>query len=803
MAPKSGILALAALSMVLAFILPLGAAEEASSAADGSKRLRVLIDDNYPPYIMRNDDGGLQGILIDQWRLFERKTGVSVEIRAGDWGRMLAEMISGEGDVIDTAFYNKDRAAIFDFLPPYATIDVPIFVSNSISGIGDVRSLKGFLVGVKAGDASIAILHAAGVDTLKEYPSYEGVIQAARIGEIHVFCVDEPPALYLIYRAGLENSFKEAFTLYSGEFHRAVRKGNTVTAALVMEGFSKISRREIKAIDEKWMGRRLINPAVVRRAMWIGAAITALAVFLLAISLYLRFLVKRRTAELKRAVDELSDVKENLETLLKSNPDYLFVLNAQGRITEFHSRTKKNLLMEPEEFLGKDIREIMPPEVSAQALDAMEKTRSANEESSFEYSLDIKGDFRQYETRITPMKGSRFFVIVRDITRDKAMEAEAIKNQKLESLGLFAGGIAHDFNNILAAISGNVSLARMVATDPVKLDSFLDKAESAAIRARGLTDQLRTFSRGGEPVREPADFARLARETAAFALSGQACALKISEGEGPFMALVDPGQMAQVVQNIVLNAAQSMPGGGTVRLSIEREKIDASAARRGFPEGIYLCLSVADSGSGIPDSIMDRIFDPYYSTKSGGTGLGLSICHTIVTRHGGNIAVSSEEGKGSVFVIRIPAMDPPREEASMTPTAKNERVKLPRRVLVMDDEAILRDVMVAMLAPFQCSADSAAEGAEGLALFKRALADNDPYGLVVADLTVPGGMGGADMMKAMRATGHPIKSIVVSGYTDTPLLSNFKQHGFDAFLRKPFTRAEFLKVISSLFGESS
>jgi two-component system, cell cycle sensor histidine kinase and response regulator CckA len=794
MAPRSGIIASASLFMVLAFLPRLG-------AADSPKRLRVLIDDDYPPYIMRSRDGGLQGILIDQWRLFERKTGVGVDINAGNWGKVLAEMNSGEGDVLDTAFYNKERAESLDYLPPYATINVPIFVSNSISGIGDLDSLKGFFVAVKSGDAAIGILHSAGIDTLKEYPSYESIIQAAKANEIHVFCVDEPPALFLIYREGLENSFKETFTLYSGEFHRAVHKGDAATAALVKEGFSKISRGEIKAIEEKWMGRHLNDPAILRRAMWIGVAIASLAVFLLATSLYLRYLVKRRTAELDKAVGELSDTKENLENLLKSNPDYLFVLNAQGRIVEFHSGTKDNLLMEPEEFLGKDVREIMPSEVVIQAFDAMEKARSSKAEASFEYALEIRGDSRQYETRITHMKGARFFVIVRDITRDKAMEAEAIRNQKLESLGLFAGGIAHDFNNILAAISGNISLARMVASDPVKLDSYLDKAESAAIRARGLTDQLRTFSRGGEPVREPADLARLAREIASFALSGQACALKISERDGPFMALVDPGQMAQVIQNIVLNAVQSMPSGGTVELSIERVKIDASITGCGLPAGGYIRLSIADKGSGIPKGIIDKIFDPYYSTKRGGTGLGLSICHTIVLRHGGNISVSSEEGKGSVFEILVPAMEGPLDDEEATPLPDEERFDLPERVLIMDDESILRDVMIAMLSPFDCVADPAAEGAEGLALFKRALAEDDPYGLVVADLTVPGGMGGAEMMRAMRDTGHSFKSIVVSGYTDTPLLSNFKEHGFDAFLKKPFTRTEFLRVISGLFGD--
>jgi|GEM_PF-808070 len=802
-------IALTLLFLVAASLGADGALADLPEAGAGEKpgSLRVLIDDNYPPYIMRGEEGTLKGILIDQWSLFERETGIDVEIRAGNWADMLEEMASGAGDVIDTIFRTPEREAIFDFAPAYATINVPIFVSDSISGIADATSLKGFVVAVKAGDAAVGILRSKGIETLAEYPSYESVIEGARSGEGQVFCVDDPAARYYIYRGGLEHSFKEAFTLYSGEFHRAVRKGDVRARQIVERGFAGIPARELEAIDEKWMGRRIVPASTLRLVMWIVIAVAALAAFFLATALNLRFLVKRKTGELKKAVEELTDTKDDLEALVKSSPDLLFALDKEGRYLQFHARPEARPYLRPEDFLGKRLDETLPREIAVPAMEAIAKASATGSEQSMEYSLEMPDGIRDFEARFMPMKGQRIFAVVRDVTMENAAEAEAIKSQKLESLGLFAGGIAHDFNNILAAISGNVSLARMAGDDRAKADEFLAKAEAATMRARGLTDQLRTLSRGGEPLRKPADLARIARETAAFALSGQNCALDYQEGEGPFMAMADKGQISQVVQNLVFNASQAMPEGGAVRVRVDRVRNDGDP-RASPSAGDFIEISVEDSGQGMPDAVLRRIFDPYYSTRKGGTGLGLSICHTIAKRHGGCVTAESEQGKGSIFRIRVPAMDPgdpaAEEPEADAPEPSDSFVKLPPRSLVMDDEPALRDLMSNLLRACGSRADAAAEGNEGLRLFDAAIASGEPYGLVIADLTVPGGMGGAEMMKRLRAGNARFKSIVMSGYAEKPILAEYLEHGFDGFLKKPFTQAEFRKLLRSLFdGETA
>ncbi|HPT16956.1 MAG TPA: transporter substrate-binding domain-containing protein, partial [Kiritimatiellia bacterium] len=216
--------------------------------------LVVTLDDNYPPYIFRDANGELRGILPDQWALWSQKTGVPVDLRAMDWNKAQQIMRAGQADVLDTAFLTPERAQYYDFTPPYAQIKVPVYAHKTLGGIGDLSSLKGFTVGVKSGDAVVGHLTNRGIDTLKEYPSYEAIMLAAKHQQLKVFSVDEPAAVYYLYKQGIANEFRQSFVLYTGEFHRAVHKGRTDVLNLVQAGFSQISPREYRAIDRKWMG---------------------------------------------------------------------------------------------------------------------------------------------------------------------------------------------------------------------------------------------------------------------------------------------------------------------------------------------------------------------------------------------------------------------------------------------------------------------------------------------------------------------------------------------------------------------
>ena len=287
------------------------------------------MDDNYPPYIFRNAEGKLQGILVDQWALWSKKTGIEAEIHAMDWADALAGMRSGHYDVIDTVFFNEERDTWLDFSAPYAIIDVPIFHSNQISGISDAASLSGFTVAAKAGDACIPILRDAGVTDIIEYTSYEAVIRAAQQGEIGVFVVDEPAALYYMYQMNIVKDFSRSQSLYSGQFHRAVKKGDVQTLSLVRSGFSQISSDELNSINEKWYGRAStwIYIGYYLEFLLVGIALVG------AVILWVSLWNQRLRREVRKKTQELLHEKELLNITLQSIGDGVVATGIDGTIT--------------------------------------------------------------------------------------------------------------------------------------------------------------------------------------------------------------------------------------------------------------------------------------------------------------------------------------------------------------------------------------------------------------------------------------------------------------------------------------
>ena len=283
------------------------------------RSITVVMDDNYPPFIFRDATGKLQGILQDTWALWEKHTGITVKLHAMDWSQALRAMQAGQADVIDTIFDTEARKQIYDFSAPYAQLDVPLFFHQSISGIVNADSLKGFTVGVKAGDACIDVLHAHGVDSIQVYPSYSVVIAAAAASEVRVFCVDRPPAVYLLNQLGIEKEFRHSAPLYTGNFHRAVRKGNGALLKVVEDGFARISAAEHQKIQQKWFGTAIEGPGLSTSAPY--AAFALLGVVLLAIALalwnrMLQRLVKEKTAELSNSLAALSHEKQVEEQAL-------------------------------------------------------------------------------------------------------------------------------------------------------------------------------------------------------------------------------------------------------------------------------------------------------------------------------------------------------------------------------------------------------------------------------------------------------------------------------------------------------
>ncbi len=383
-------------------------------------------------------------------------------------------------------------------------------------------------------------------------------------------------------------------------------------------------------------------------------------------------------------------------------------------------------------------------------------------------------------------------LVFRDVTEQNRVEEELQRIDKLDSIGILAGGIAHDFNNLLASILGNVGLARMYMEPHTRSQSLLEKAERATLRAKDLTQQLLTFARGGAPLRQPTSIRGIVRESASFALSGSSvhCEYDIPLDLDP--ADVDPGQISQVVHNLVLNAVQARPNGGRVQISCRNQRI---REEDGLPvkPGAYLCLSIRDDGPGIPPEVVSRVFDPYFTTKDQGSGLGLAVAHSIVTKHDGHIRLGSRLGHGTVVDIFLPAAaeTAAAEEVLMGPATGGTG-----RVLVMDDEDAVLDVASQMLRHLGYEVATVSDGAAALQAFAEARRAGSPFDVVFLDLTVPGGMGGAETVRKLLREDPMVRAVASSGYSSDPIMANYRAFGFRAALPKPYSLVDLSRALA-------
>jgi PAS domain S-box-containing protein len=385
-----------------------------------------------------------------------------------------------------------------------------------------------------------------------------------------------------------------------------------------------------------------------------------------------------------------------------------------------------------------------------------------------------------------------------DVQRETAerqhAEEELRRTQNLQSLGLLAGGIAHDFNNMLTGITGNLSLVeRMLNADGEEIE-LVQEAQKAAKKTKNLTQQLMTFARGGAPVKETASVKELITDTTSLSLRGSKTRPASRFPNDLWAVDIDRGQVGQVIQNLVLNADQAMPQGGILEIAAENVEFAAGNPLH-LDAGIYVRISFADQGIGIPQEVLPNIFDPYFTTKSAGHGLGLSISHSIITRHGGHISVQSEQGVGTTLSIVLPAS----EEQKTTKEKSVEKPSAPMggRILLMDDDKTIHQVVGRMLKSLGYDVGVALHGDEALQAYRTAQEMEEPYDVVIMDLTIPGGMGGEEAVQKLHAIDPRARVIVSSGYSNDPVMANYADYGFCGMIRKPVDLDDLLETVQN------
>ncbi len=378
---------------------------------------------------------------------------------------------------------------------------------------------------------------------------------------------------------------------------------------------------------------------------------------------------------------------------------------------------------------------------------------------------------------------------------NELLQQERLRAAKLESIGTLAGGIAHDFNNLLTGIMGNIGLAKSYLPPSAEVFEMLDEAEKAAARSRDLTQQLLTFARGGKPIKKVINIARVIREAAAFAVRGSKVRLELSVPDNLWLAEADEGQISQVIHNLVINADEAMPAGGIIKIQASNLSVKRTVALP-LAGGKYIQIDVADSGIGISPEHLQRIFEPYFTTKHQGSGLGLTSAYSIVKNHGGLLLAESVLNQGSIFHIYLPASKKTTKGEKKVAATKSTQAG--GKVLVMDDDETIRKMLKNMLNLAGYEVELTADGVEALGKYKQAIEANDPFTAVIMDLTIPGGMGGKEAIKNLLEIDPAAAVIVSSGYATDPIMSEYKKYGFSAVIAKPYSISQLQETISGL-----
>ncbi len=503
--------------------------------------------------------------------------------------------------------------------------------------------------------------------------------------------------------------------------------------------------------------------------------------------------IGRDITERKRAEEALRNSERFVRNILDTVDEGFIVIDRDFRIVNVNKAYCEQVGEAADRIIGRHCYDVShrsrgPCYEAGEECAVRAVFETGHPASAVHRHTDGKGSILYVETKGFPIADSSGAVTsvietVNNITEKHLLEEERLKTQKLEAIGTLAGGIAHDFNNLLQGVFGYISMARATLDQKERSVGMLKQAEQALHMSVNLTKQLLTFSKGGSPMKRAVSLRQVVDNSVKFALSGSRVGYRIQIDEDLRMVEADEGQISQVIQNIVLNADQAMPLGGTIEITVKNMQFPGNGPARLPGKGNYVEISIRDSGIGIPSQYLARIFDPYFTTKDKGSGLGLATSYSIIRNHGGVIDVASEIGKGTVFSIYLPAIEA-REEQADAPVSFQAVTNA--KILFMDDEELIRNVAGEMVKNCGHRVDFAENGRVAIEKYQAAMDSGAPYDIVILDLTIRGGLGGKETIERLRAIDPHVRAIVSSGYSDDSAVSDYQAHGFAACLTKPY-----------------
>ena len=789
--------------------------------------LRVVSDNNYPPFLFTDAEGRTSGFVADWWALWEKKTGVRVELQALDWVEAQRRIQAGQAEVIDLIFRTSQREPYYDFTAPYADVPVAIYTHASITGIHDIHGLKGFTVGVMAGDACIDMLRLQGISDLNAYPSYTALIEAALANEVKLFCLDEHPANYYLYREKAQHDFLRAFQLYTGHFHRAVRKGDEATLALIDRGAAMIDDGEIRALHDKWMPPPVTDyGAALRYATWGLVVLATLALVLFIWLRSLRAAVRRQTAALR---DSEERYRRDLEAQVAARTAELATAMAQQQAV-FDTATSGMALIRDRILIycNRRLHEMLgwpPGTLVGRPTAVWYPDETANIAGGDPvYELIWQGKAHRREQQLMRNDGSLFWArltgnaidvndhsrgtvwVIDDITAEHDAHAATDHARRLaeeaaRTKSNFVANMSHEIRTPMNAIIGMTHLALKTELDDKQRD-YLKKIQSSSQHLLGIINDILDFSKieAGKLVAEHIDFdldkvldnvaGLIVEKTAAKELE---LIIDVAP-DVPGNLVGDPLRIGQILINFANNAIKFTERGEiAIRVRISHT----------MGEDVMLQFEVSDTGIGIPDEQLKRLFqsfeqgDTSTTRKYGGTGLGLAISKRLAILMGGEVGVDSEPGSGSTFWFT----------AHLGRSKAQPRLLLPepdlrgRRMLVVDDNDTARMVLADMLRSMTFIVGAVPSGQAALAELVRAAASGQPYELICIDWQMPG-MDGIATAAAIDTLGLDTRPqvIIATAYGRDDLMRAAQEAGIEHVLIKPVTPSLLFDTAMAVLG---
>lgn len=780
---------------------------------------------DYPPIDFTDEQGHHSGLAADYIQRIESILNFKFIIAHQDsWNTVMEKARKREIDGVISIQKTPEREEYMLFTEPFVHIPNIIVARSTDTRAFSLQAMKNLKIAVVKGYAVTDYV-------MRTYPSLRYQLEPNELTclmNVSFFQVDAAivslsSASYYIEQKGISNLRVAGSVGYDWKLTIATRKDMPELNALLNKALKSISVSEREAMYRRWISLTSNSDIVLKRIL-LPAGIFAIIVLLgiaavLVWNRTLRKEVKLRTAELdhelsekKKAEHNLAAEKERILVTLKSIGDGVISADTEGRILLINTIASELTGWDSDDAIGKSIDEVFlirdckthEPIKLYSGMDASMRAPSIIDamlisKRGTEKSVLITASLA-YDVNGAPF-GS--VIVFRDITERRRIEEELNKVQKLESLGVLSGGIAHDFNNILTAILGNANLLEFylaqknLSSEPDKFLRLLKEIEKATLRAKELTAQLLTFSKGGKPVKKLGDLKKTLIDTVVFALRGTNVSPNFKFKDDYLPAEFDEAQISQVFHNLAVNAHQAMQSGGTI--TVEAEKIHETwEERHGRKKGNYIKIVFTDSGVGIPQENLNRIFDPFFTTKEKGSGLGLASAFSIVRMHGGYIDVQSKLHEGSVFTIYLPA-----SEKKFVPVEADNQPEIHRAsgtILIMDDEEAIRNTLKGMLEFLGYRVLTASHGEEAIALFKETRSRGEIITAVILDLTIPGGMGGRETVQALKKLYPNLTAIASSGYSQSEEIGKYLEFGFSAFIPKPFRLediSEALHIISN------